>query len=195
MEIGSSSGEGSTKAIVAGIMSKNTMDVLLHCLEISPVRFIKLHDYYRNYSFVKLHQLTSVPLAEFPTNKEVKTFYRENSTLLNGHSLRTVISWLKKDVYFLRNTSFVNLCGIEVIRKSYGIDYFDFVLIDGCEFTGFSELMHVIGAKIILLDDVNSFKCHKARSYLIESNGYILTYENLQLRGGFSIFERVNHAL
>jgi len=195
LEIGSSSGQGSTKAIVEGILSKDSLNVSLHCLEISQVRFNKLHDYYSDYSFVKVHQLTSVPLTEYPSRKEVKTFYKNNLTNLNNQSLRTVMSWLKKDIDFLRNNSFGNLCGIEEIRESEGIDYFDFVLIDGGEFTGFSELMRVIGAKVILLDDVNSFKCYKARSYLMESDRYRLAYENLQLRNGFSVFERVNHAL
>ena len=140
-----------------------------------------------------VHQLTSIPLAEFPSRREVKSFYKQNLTNLNNYSLGTVLSWLKKDIDFLRSTSYGNLCGIEEIRKSQGIDYFDFVLIDGGEFTGFSELMHVIGAKIILLDDVNSFKSFEARNYLIESRIYNLTYENLHLRNGFSIFERVNH--
>ena len=72
LEIGSSSGQGSTKAIVEGILSKNSLNVSLHCLEISQVRFNKLYDYYSDYSFVKVHQQTSVPLTEYPSKKEVK---------------------------------------------------------------------------------------------------------------------------
>jgi hypothetical protein len=48
---------------------------------------------------------------------------------------------------------------IERIKAEHGIERFDMVLIDGSEFTGEVELGKVLGAKLILLDGTNTFKC------------------------------------
>lgn len=48
--------------------------------------------------------------------------------------------------------------GIQKIKRENEIDFFDVVLIDGSEFTGFVELSEVYGAKWLLVDDINTFK-------------------------------------
>jgi hypothetical protein len=103
LEIGSSSGEGSTKAIIEGVLSRSNFEnVQLHCLEISKIRFEKLSKKYNHLSFVKIHRLSSVGPESFPTAREIKDFYRRIPSALNIYPLTEILSWLKKDIDYLR---------------------------------------------------------------------------------------------
>jgi hypothetical protein len=77
------------------------------------------------------------------------------------------------------------------IKRGLGLDTFDVVLIDGCEFTGRAELAQVIGARVIFLDDVTTYKCHAARAQLLADPRYALAGEDLARRNGWSCFVRV----
>ena len=48
----------------------------------------------------------------------------------------------------------------------------------------------MIGAKIIALDDVNSFKCFSAYKILQSHFGYELVTQNLDLRNGYAVFKK-----
>ncbi len=77
-----------------------------------------------------------------------------------------------------------------MILKANHIKFFDFVLIDGSEFTGERELNYVTGAKIIALDDVNAFKCWNAYQTLLHTTHYSLKEHNFSLRNGYAVFEK-----
>ena len=70
---------------------------------------------------------------------------------------------------------------------------FDMVLIDGSEFTGEVELGKVIGARLILLDDTNTFKCFRARQRLLADPDYEVIADDQTLRNGFAAFRRRAH--
>ncbi|MGB3691781.1 MAG: hypothetical protein WA999_03565, partial [Spirulinaceae cyanobacterium] len=61
LEIGSSSGEGSTEAFVRGLKD-NPNQPQLFCLEISKTRFEALQQRYADYNFVHCYNLSSVSL-------------------------------------------------------------------------------------------------------------------------------------
>ena len=201
LEIGSSSGEGSTKAIIEGVLSRsNYENVQLHCLEISKIRFEKLSKKYTGLNFVNIHRLSSVGPESFPTTREIKDFYRKTPSALNIYPLTEILSWLKKDVEYLR----INLAelskeflggggsyGIDFIQSHFVKDPFDFVLIDGGEFQGYAEFKMLKGAKFICLDDINSYKCRFAYDELVEDPSYKLYAENWNLRNGWAVFEKV----
>ena len=191
LEIGSSSGGGSTQAMVEGILERdNLTDIKLYCMELSRPRYIKLTEAYEKYNFVKSYNLSSIPLVDFPSNEEVELFYKSIKTNLNNYPLETILNWLKQDIdYIIKNS--VNYDGISFIKQANSINKFDFVLIDGSEFTGERELIKVIGANYIALDDVNAFKCFSAYKILSTHFGYKLIAQNLQLRNGFAIFEKI----
>lgn len=197
LEIGSSSGEGSTRALINGISSRlDSTDVTLHCMEISLPRFQHLSTIYSGYPFVTFHRLSSVGLTSFPKLKEIKHFYRKYNSILNHYTFAEITSWFEKDVDFLKlNSSDLlasnGLDGIDFIMNKYSIHAFDFVLIDGGEFVGWAEYKKIYGAKIIALDDVNSFKCRYAYDDLANDVNYRIIGENWNVRNGWAIFEKI----
>ncbi len=192
LEIGSSSGEGSTDAFVKAIRQRPDQNsVKLFCMEISQARFEKLAQNYKNDSFVKPYRLSSVSINQFPSKEAVIHFYQNFKTNLNLYPLEQVLGWLEQDLSYIANSG-LDACGIDFIKKDQGIEYFDLVLIDGSEFTGSAELSAVIGAKIIALDDINAFKNFQSYQLLINHPGYKIIAREVGLRNGFAIFERVS---
>ena len=66
LEIGSSSGEGSTEAFATAI-PKNPNHPLLFCMEVSKCRFKKLQKNYAEHPLVRCYNVSSVPLEKFPS--------------------------------------------------------------------------------------------------------------------------------
>jgi hypothetical protein len=180
LEIGSSSGEGSTDAFVKAIRNRSDSNLVkLFCMEISQVRFEKLSGIYKNDSFVKPYRLSSVRVNQFPSKESVIHFYQNFQTNLNLYPLEQVLGWLEQDLSYIANSG-LDACGI------------DMVLIDGSEFTGHAELSLVMGAKIIALDDINAFKNYQSYQVLINDPNYKIIAREMDLRNGFAIFEKVS---
>ena len=188
LEIGSSSGEGSTEAFVIGLRN-NPNRPTLFCMELSKVRFSALQKRYSSDSFVKPYNVSSVNLDQFPEENQIIEFYNTTSTELNNYPLQEVIRWLYQDIEYVKSSG-VPSNGIKIIKQENQIEYFDFVLIDGSEFTGSSELNEVYGAKYIALDDTNIFKNYHNRQKLIVDPNYTLIVENSSVRNGYAIFKK-----
>lgn len=189
LEIGSSSGEGSTLAWVEGLRL-NPRKPQLYCMELSRVRHEALENRWRQEGFVKCFQGSSVHLDQYPTEAEVEHFYHtvESNSLLN-YPLEDVLGWLRRDKAYIQQEN-VRTGLIREIKQSQGVDNFGAVLIDGSQFTGNAELDEVYGAEFILLDDIRTFKCHAAHHRLLRDPAYELILENPKLRHGYSIFRR-----
>jgi hypothetical protein len=199
LEIGSSSGEGSTRALVEGVLLRDSSDdVSIFCLEISKIRYENLISAYKDFQFVNIFRLSSVGLESFPSLNELRDFYRNVPSNLNNHTFDEVASWLRKDIEYLslHNKELSNqlsthgLNGIEYLKQEFGISSFDLVVIDGGEFLGWAEYELVRGSKYICLDDINTFKCRKAYDHLSADPDYLLYGENWHIRNGWAIFER-----
>ncbi len=194
LEIGSSSGEGSTEAFVKAIRRRPDRDkVKLFCMEISQMRFKKLAAKYKNDTFVKPYRLSSVRINQFPSRDEVISFHQNPQINPNAQNfpIELLLSWREQDLAYICESG-LDACGVDVIKKEEGIEFFDMVLIDGSEFTGSAEFSMLLGAKIIALDDINSFKCYFAHKFLSENPKYKLIAKDVTLRNGFAIFERVS---
>lgn len=191
LEIGSSSGSGSTEAFVTGLIDHPQIPDL-YCMEISQSRFNALQKRYENYPFVHCYHVSSVALENFPTKQEIRDFYQTQQTHLNLYPLEQVLEWWQADTEYLK-TSGVETDGIRKIKTENNIDVFDFVLIDGSEFTGTAELEEVYGAKLIILDDINTFKNYQNYTRLLNDSTYALLQENKKLRNGYAIFRSVNY--
>lgn len=190
LEIGSSSGAGSTHAFVSALRKRaDAQSTRLYCMELSTERFTALRNAYADCDFVKVYNQSSAALDEFPSEKEVAFFYANTRTTLNAYPLEQVLGWLRQDIDYMRAAGLTHN-GIELIKQENQIVDFDMVLIDGSEFTGEAELYHCMGARVIALDDVNSHKCFNAYRILTNHVSYALTHQNLELRNGFAVFER-----
>jgi hypothetical protein len=189
LEIGSSSGAGSTEAWIAGAL-ENPDPPQLHCIEVSAPRFEALVQRWRQYDFVHCHRVSSVPLEDFPDPSEVEAFYRGTRSKLRRTPLETVLGWLEQDVAYVREHG-LSRPGIREIRERHGIDAFGAVLIDGSEFTGQAELREVYGARFLLLDDTQSYKNFENARRLERDPGYRLVRASRRTRNGYAVFERV----
>lgn len=189
LEIGSSSGEGSTAAFVEGI-SKNPNRPLFFCMEVSKVRFKNLSEFYQNNKQVICYNVSSVSLSEFPSKDNIKSFLRQRKSNLRWYSEADVLSWLKQDIEYV-SSSGVEQNGIELIKKENNIEFFDAVLIDGSEFTGEAEFRKIYGAKYILLDDVCAYKNYFNYRALLKDKNYKLFGQDLKLRNGWAAFKKV----
>ncbi|MEC4805504.1 MAG: FkbM family methyltransferase [Jaaginema sp. PMC 1079.18] len=190
LEIGSSSGGGSTEALVNGIQ-QNPHQPQLYCMEVSKTRFQQLQQTYQNQAFVHCYNVSSVPVNSFPSEAQVREFYNTHATNLNLYPLEQVLSWRQQDISYLENQNVIEE-GIERIKTENNIEYFDMVLIDGSEFTGSAELAKVYGATFILLDDINTYKNYHSHHQLCQDPNYKLLKQNLDLRNGYSIFKKIN---
>ncbi len=188
LEIGASSGEGSTKALYEGLCQKE--EVSLYCMEVSIPRYEALISKYEYCEWLEGLNTSSVCVNEFPTEAEVILFYRDILSSLNNFKLEDVLWWLRQDISYITGNQ-IDEGGIELLQKWKGSNTFDLVLIDGSEFTGYVELGKVYGSKIIVLDDINSFKNHQSFKRLSADPSYRLERVNHKLRNGFAIFERV----
>lgn len=188
LEIGSSSGAGSTKAFVDGIL-RNPFCPVLHCIEVSRTRYSALKNAYGDRNFVKMYNVSSVPEECFPLDEEIIDFYNQHRTTLNQYPIDVILGWKAEGLRYLRDSG-VQQRGIVAIKSENKIKNFDLVLIDGAEFTGFAEFREIYGANIICMDDVNAFKCYRARQELLADRDYELVFEDFSIRNGFSIFIR-----
>lgn len=190
LEIGSSSGEGSTEAFVTAIRGLATdRKPDLFCLEVCPGRHDKLADNYRSDPFVHTYQFSSVGLEGFPSEAQIEAFHRSGISALSRYPLASVLDWLRSDVESVRQAA-DRIDGISHIKRKYGIDRFDVVLIDGSEFTGERELEAVYGAGWIALDDIMTYKNWASYARLRDDPAYVLVAEDKFLRNGWAIFRR-----
>lgn len=191
LEIGSSSGEGSTEAFVTG-MRENPNHPRLFCMEVSETRFSALQKHYAKEvreGSVLCYNVSSVPLRDFPKEEVVTSFYNLTPTNLNFFPLEMVLGWLRRDIDYIKAHP-VPQNGIEIIKNINRIRKFGMVLIDGCEFTGMAEMKYIYGANYILLDDINTFKNFTNYKNLCADKSYELLEANPYVRNGYAIFKR-----
>lgn len=188
LEIGSSAGGGSTEAFVAGL-SRNAGSPKLFCVEVSKVRFDQLRETYASFPFVHCYNRSTVDVDEFPSPNSVRDFYKGTDSGLAKFPLHEVLSWLEQDISYVRDAG-VEAGAIEAIKAEHDIDTFDLVLIDGSEFTGEVEYEKIKGARIILLDDTDTFKCWHVRERLKADPMYDMIADDQTLRNGYSAFRR-----
>jgi glycosyltransferase involved in cell wall biosynthesis len=188
LEIGSSSGEGSTLAWVEGLR-QNPRHPKLFCMEVSRVRWGALKDRWEGEGFVECFLGSSVRPDQFPTPAQVVHFLKTVDGPLREYPVEQVLGWLEEDLAYIEKENVPCDC-IAEIKRARGIEHFGAVLIDGSEFTGDAELDEVYGAEFILLDDTRTYKCHSARQRLLHDPGYEMIADNPTLRHGYSIFQR-----
>lgn len=189
LEIGSSTGEGSTSAWVRGAL-RNPVRPHLHCIEVSAERHAALVERWGGQEFVYCHHVSSIPLERFPSAAEVERFYHDVPSRLRDFDLATVLGWLQQDLDYMRDHG-LSGPGIAQIKERHAIDVFDAVLIDGSEFAGRGELDEVYGARFLLLDDTETFKNWENSRRLQADPEYRLIRADAETRYGFAVFERV----
>lgn len=197
IEIGASSGEGSTEALITGYLENKKRfqkepgytSPQIYSIEVCKERYERLESRYKHIQDFHPYNVSSISIEEFPPKETITTFYNTTRTNLNQYPLPLVMSWYDKDLEYISANNIVQN-GIELIKKNHNIPVFDIALIDGSEFTGTCELEHLWGAKYIMLDDINAFKNYHTHQKLKASPEYRCITEDIRTRNGFSIFKR-----
>lgn len=191
LEIGSSSGLGSTQAFLEGM--KNNLS-MLYCLEMSKVRFNELVKNVGGHERVRCLNASTISHKQFPHEEDVVWFYRNVPSNLNNYSLEKVLEWLRQDRGYVEGHGWKlgpTDWGLEYIKREFRIREFDVVLIDGSEFTGYTEYKILDGAGVFILDDICSYKNYFTYQDLVKHPSYRLELEDKKLRAGFAVFRRV----
>jgi hypothetical protein len=190
LEIGSSSGAGSTASLFKGLLEKPEKH--LYCLELSLPRFAELAERYREHDWVHCLNLPSISLESMPREEAIGQFYaRYPDSPLCRIRMSKVESWLRQDRKYLETHDF-DAFGIGEAKRLSQVEVFDLVLIDGSEFTGEAELDEIYGAKFILLDDTETFKNRVGMARLSADPSYILLKYDPMCRNGYAGFRRAD---
>ena len=187
LEIGASSGDGSTEAFIIGKKNKN---IKLFSIEVCTERFDLLKNRYSDDNNFYPYNISSVSLIDFPLKENIIQFHNNINSILSNTNINTILSWYDSDISYIKINN-IEENGIDKIKEEHYIKYFDCVLIDGSEFTGKAEYDKIYGAKYILLDDINAYKNYYTHLLLKNDNNYSCLCENYQVRNGFSIFKKI----
>ena len=192
IEIGASSGEGSTEALMLGKLKNKQQysannSIAIYSIEVCTERFKRLKNRYENVEHFYPYNVSSVSIEHFPAKKNIIDFYKTTHTTLNKYPIDMILSWYDNDIDYISKNN-IKQNGIESIKRETGISNFDVALIDGSEFTGEMELLQLWGTKYILLDDINAYKNYNGHLKLKQSAEYKCLIENYNTRNGFSIF-------
>jgi|688.fasta_scaffold25334_8 hypothetical protein len=185
VEIGTWNGLGSTNCVIRAIIESNENK-----------NFISIEMYEDMYN-TALANLNSVNvLNKSGQNKQLSDYV----TLLNG----SIIDF--EDVFWFNHSEIdfnideharlwydKDLSLLKISKKvlSELPEQIDFLILDGGEYTTYPEWIKLKDrTRIVALDDSSILKCSKIRKEIIESGCYNTLYDNLNLRNGFSLFQK-----
>ena len=192
VEIGASTGLGSTKLIIEKLLSRSDgKDLSIHLIEISPIRAKSLENLYGDLPFVAILNKSTVTPREHMKLSELLNFNYEYETKMRNKMIIRPLRWLREDLKYLeRNPHLWNPTALEVIFDKMSPKEIDFALVDG-GFCGFLDTQKLLGARYIALDDINDAKNYLSFRMLSEHCNYELIEHDLTYRNGYAIFRRV----
>lgn len=204
LEIGASSGMGSTRSILNGIKHKDE-DMRIFCLEASVERCKEFRNNYNNVFYSHFGNIYLFAIKEniqlylynyatmgYLTDKRIETFYNNFNTNLNKYPLDQVFSWKQEELnYIIKNK--IPVFGIENIICHNICKPFDMVIFDGSAFTGEADYNAVIKNNFpdwIILDDINDIKNYAVNTLISLNNNYEIYAINTLLRNGYAIYKK-----
>ncbi|MGI8677603.1 MAG: hypothetical protein ACR2LX_02730 [Jatrophihabitans sp.] len=187
VEIGAGTGDGSTRAFVAGAETQTDPPVLFS-IEASPTRAEELRTRYAHKPFVHTCEAASAPPDAYMSEVEAIEWHY----VLHGDRNAAESVAYKRDLE-LRNLKEwgVPTNAVEQIRATHGITHFDVALLDGSGFTGTHDLSCVYGARWLLLDDIWTPKNHGNCVSLLGDSNYELVATEANVRNGYAVFRWV----
>jgi hypothetical protein len=185
IEIGASSGGGTTEALIKGISSNpNNEGVKMASVEVSRARFKNLKERYSHIPFFTPYNTSSLPLSRFPKEDQVSDFI--SRTGIHGGNVPEVLRWLEQDIKYVKDNEF-DVNGIQQIKDDFGVEKFDLACIDGSEFLGDEEFKELPDCDAYFLDDIHVYKNWNSHRILENDKRYSKIFEE-KIRGGSSLF-------
>lgn len=190
LEIGAASGQGSTRILVEALRQQ-AQPLGLHALEADPIRFAALKAQYPE-DWVHFYPYLSVYPLQYPSPEDLKAFQQRYATRMRQIPLNQTLEWLagEQALYASYAAQPEPVSGVARLKARLGIEHFDLVVLDGGEFSGPADLDAVYGARILVLDDINTYKNHLNYLRLKADPAYYLIQEDWQVRHGAAVFKR-----
>ena len=187
VEIGSWDGTGSTQCFIEGM--QNFENKRLICLEVFTDRFKQLCNNTSNYNWIKCYNQSSISYNNM-LYKDFNKIWESPFNFIpkqniNGNNKPVVNQWFIEDIKTINNykTGYI---------EDHLNDIYDAVLIDGSEFTGYSEFI-LLKDKVnffILDDSYSAFKTSQVVDELSKDKDWELIANNKHTRNGWAIFKR-----
>ena len=186
IEIGASSGGGTTEALIKGIQNSQSKGngVKMASIELSRAHFKNLKERYQDISFFNPYNISSVTLDKFPTEDQVRFFMK--TTNVHGGNVVEVLKWLRQDIKYVTDNGF-NENGIQKIKDDFKVKSFSFACIDGSEFTGEAEFNELPNCDAYFLDDIHVIKNWVPHRTLEKDINYVKLFQE-DIRGGSRLF-------
>ena len=186
IEIGASSGGGTTEALIKGILNSPSKGngVRMASIEVSRARFKNLKERYQHIPFFTPYNISSVTLDKFPSEDQVRFFMK--TTNVHGGNVTEVLKWLRQDIKYVTDNGF-NENGIQKIKDDFNVKSFSFACIDGSEFTGEPEYNELPNCDAYFLDDIHVIKNWVPHRTLEKDQNYVKLFQE-DIRGGSSLF-------
>jgi len=187
LEIGSWDGTGSTQCFLGAMQILNDEDKRLTCLEVNTERYSKLVENISPYKWAKAYNKSSVSFKHL-TYTNFNDIWNSPYNGMQKHptpsSYDTVEKWFNEDIDSIKR--------IEPGYLEEDNLFYDAVLIDGSEFTGYSEYTLLKDrVNVLFLDDYyKSFKTNQIVRELEKNNKWEVISFSRDLRNGFAVFKR-----
>ncbi|REJ84535.1 MAG: hypothetical protein DWQ44_08955 [Bacteroidetes bacterium] len=194
IEVGAGIGDGITRALIRGMLSKpNAMNpgsgLQLHCIELSEEKYQLLQSELSPYGvFSFAHNGVSADLSWYMSEEAVREFYHSKKTRASERPVEVILSSRSKELEYIdsKGESFSQNI-LNEIKGVYGIP--DVLVMNGSEFTSVQEMELMIGARYIVLIQNDNLKNYDNHNALLGSeSGYRLVIEGQSRLGGYSIF-------
>lgn len=186
LEIGSGDGTGSTQCFIDGM---NGRECMLQCLEIDPARYEQLCANPKMHYWVSPYRMSSIPDSKLIPRSfdEIWDSPHNNHRFGRQEYSREVVKKWYDECLTLPKSDSEGFLTSSLCLKAY-----DAVLIDGNEFTGYSEFVLLKDkTKCFFLDDVfHAYKCAQIYNELIDDPKWELLHQDREVRNGFAVFAR-----
>jgi hypothetical protein len=182
IEIGSGSGNGSTQCFLQYFDSLNYKSKELHCFEPVESWFKDLEKNTEGRNYCELYNCSSISYADLLIKDFDADFYNSPyNKLKDSYDKNTLKSWYDSELPYFKESKNTILSSIEA----------DAVLIDGSEFSGYSEFKQLHPSiYLIFLDDcLTAFKTNQVYTELSNNPEWKLIRVNSE-RNGYAIFRK-----
>lgn len=183
LEIGSWDGTGSTQCFIEAL--KALEDPKLHCLELRQDRFEQLKANTQQYPWVTCINTSTISKNSF-IHKDFEEIWTSPYNKIENKDKTVVKGWYEDDMK--------HVLSVETGYLDNNDTFYDGVLIDGGEFSGYSEFLLVKDkTNVLFLDDYyNAFKTHQAAKELSKDPEWEVIAGNRYWRNGYAVFRRKN---
>jgi hypothetical protein len=172
LEIGTWNGLGSTKAFVNGFNERE--DIVFYSLECNREKHADAKELYRSHPNV--HILNEVVWKVLPDD-----FYETFPVCLEDTVFK---SWNEIDMVNMKD------CPVFLDRLDIP-SMFDVILLDGGEFTTYYDFKYLKErCRILMLDDIHTYKCEKIVNEIKSSTDWEILKES-HIRNGYMICKRI----